>query len=650
MEWLETDGLGGFASGTVAQIAVRGYHALLVAAKSPPVHRMALVNSLDAWLEIGSAKPEIIHLTRHCFTSPDAFNGVVCPPKGARVEVFAADPWPRWTLRASETVTVENEIFLTHGAPNCVVSFRVRGVPPSTPVKLCVRPLLSGRDVHEMHHENHAFDFTAVQARHSVVFHPYGEAVPAIAMTADATYVHSPTWYRNFLYREDQARFQNCVEDLASPGIFTFDCAKGEALLVLSAITSSHHAPAEDVHAFVDQARIAETRRRKSFRTPLDRAANQYIVRRGEGSSIIAGYPWFTDWGRDTFISIRGLCLATGRLAQAESILSAWAATIDRGMIPNRFVDHGDPPEFHAIDASLWFVIAAGEFLELATLHKHTITDQKQLETAMLAIVTAYRDGTRFNIAIDQRDSLIRGGAPGFALTWMDARIGTWCVTPRIGKPIEIQALWIRALHFVSRFAPQWSKLQDAARKSVAQNYFDTALSSVHDCIDVNFESGHIDSALRANQIFALGGMGPSLFSREQTAAALTTIEQKLLTPMGLRTLAPGEKNYQERYEGNREARDFAYHQGTVWPWLLGPFVEAWVNHRGNTSAAKMEARKRFLEPLLAASKTPGAGGISIGHIAEIADGAAPHFGRGCPMQAWSLAEALRLDAMVLRI
>lgn len=650
MEWLETDGLGGFAMGTVAQIAVRGYHALLVAAKSPPVHRMALVNSLDAWLEIGDGEPEKIHLTRHCYTSPEVFNGIVHPAKGARVEVFSSDPWPKWTLRASESITVENEVFLTHNAPNCVMSFRVRGIPPSTPARLCIRPLLSGRDVHEMHHENQFFDFTATQAKQSVVFQPYGDAVPAIAITSGGAYVHTPTWYRNFLYREDQARSQNCVEDLASPGIFTFDCAKGEALLVLSAITPTHTAPAEDVHTFVDLARISETRRRKAFRSPLDRAANQYIVRRGEGSSIIAGYPWFTDWGRDTFISIRGLCLATGRLGQAESILTAWAETIDRGMIPNRFVDHGDPPEFHAIDASLWFVVAAGEFLELARLHKHPIVDQKRIEAAMLAIVTGYRDGTRFNIALDQRDSLIRGGAPGFALTWMDARIGTWCVTPRIGKPIEIQALWIRALHFISRFAPEWSKLQDAAQQSVAQNYFDKSRSSLLDCLDVNFESGYVDRSLRANQVFALGGLGPSLFSREQTAAALATVEKHLLTPMGLRTLAPGEKNYRERYEGNREARDFAYHQGTVWPWLLGPFVEAWVGHRGNSPAAKIEARKRFLEPLLAASKTPGAGGVSVGHIAEIADANTPHFGRGCPMQAWSLAEALRLDAMVLKV
>jgi hypothetical protein len=317
-------------------------------------------------------------------------------------------------------------------------------------------------------------------------------------------------------------------------------------------------------------------------------------------------------------------------------------------MIPNRFVDHG-PREFHAIDASLWFVIAAGEFLRAAPLHEYTPREPEVLRHAMQAIVQSYRDGTRFNIGMDREDCLIRGGQAGYALTWMDARIGTWCMTPRVGKPVEIQSLWISALEHVCSFDPSWTEIQTRAKASVQARYYNIVASSLFDVVDLNMQPGLDDAAIRPNQLYAIGGLGPSLLNPTQTGVALETVERELFTPMGMRSLAPRDSQYCPRYLGNVEARDVAYHQGTVWPYLMGPFIEAWVRHRGSTIIAKQQARTRFFEPFLAAARTPGQGGVGLGHIAEIADGQAPHIGRGCPFQAWSVAEALRLDLDVLR-
>ncbi|HEY9506827.1 MAG TPA: amylo-alpha-1,6-glucosidase, partial [Gemmatimonadales bacterium] len=370
-----------------------------------------------------------------------------------------------------------------------------------------------------------------------------------------------------------------------------------------------------------------------------------YLVRRGDGKTIIAGYPWFTDWGRDTFIALRGLCLATGRLTDARSILLEWAGLVSEGMLPNRFVDQGGAAEYNTIDASLWYVIAVHEYLAAMTRRRLKVAaqDRRALEDAVRAILAGHIRGTRYGIRATE-DGLLAGGEPGVQLTWMDAKVGDWVVTPRIGKPVEIQALWLNALRVAEWFTGEFRPLFDRGAAAFADRFWNAEWGYLYDVIDADHEPGKVDPSFRPNQILAIGGLPIQLLEGPRARQVVDAVERVLWTPLGLRTLAPGSWGYRPVYAGDMLARDGAYHQGTVWPWLLGPFVEAWVRVRDNTVEARHEARQRFLEPLLAHLNEAG-----LGHISEIADADAPHTPRGCPFQAWSMGEALRLQLEVLQ-
>jgi predicted glycogen debranching enzyme len=360
----------------------------------------------------------------------------------------------------------------------------------------------------------------------------------------------------------------------------------------------------------------------------------------------VAGYPWFTDWGRDTFISLRGLCLATERLSDARSILLGWAGLVSEGMLPNRFVDQGGAPEYNTVDASLWYIVAVHEYLAAMEARglEPPARDVRALRAAVLAILEGHVRGTRYGIRATE-DGLLAAGEPGVQLTWMDAKVGDWVVTPRIGKPVEIQALWLNALRAASRFTDAHQSMYERGADSFFRRFWYAEGGFLYDVVDADHVGGRTDSSLRPNQIFAVGGLPFPLLEGPRAQAVVDTVERVLWTPLGLRTLAPGSEGYRPVYEGDMRSRDGAYHQGTVWPWLLGAFVEAWIRVRGGTDAARHEARRRFLEPLLAHLTTAG-----VGHISEIADAEPPHTPRGCPFQAWSVAEALRLDRLVLAV
>jgi predicted glycogen debranching enzyme len=362
------------------------------------------------------------------------------------------------------------------------------------------------------------------------------------------------------------------------------------------------------------------------------------------GKTIIAGYPWFADWGRDTFISLRGLCLAAGRLDEARDILVAWAATVSSGMLPNRFPDHGEQPEFNSVDASLWFVIAVHEYLDACTgrYQKAEGGDEQTLRDAVASILTGYANGTRFGIRQDA-DGLLAAGEPGVQLTWMDAKVGDWVVTPRIGKPVEVQALWLNALAFASTWDARWRTPLEQGLKSFRERFWNAERDCLFDVVDVDHRNGTKDPALRPNQIFAVGGLPLPMLDGIRARQVVDAVEQHLWTPAGLRSLAPDEPGYAPHYQGGVRERDGSYHQGTVWPWLTGAFVEAWLRTHGDDAAARREARARFLDPLLARMSAAG-----LGHISEIADGDPPFAPRGCPFQAWSVGEALRLDRVIL--
>ena len=615
-EWLESDGLGGFASGTVSGIRTRRYHAILLAATAPPSGRMVLVNGFEAWIESDGHNVAI--------TSQRYANDFVCQDGADHIREFKIDPWPRWIYALPDGRELEHGILVQPGRVAAILYWRLLSGAGCT---LAVRPLMSGRDYHSMHHENGGFNFTPETHEGRIVFHPYN-GVPGVAFQSSARYEHQQDWYRNFLYTEEQARGLDCMEDLAAPGIFRWDLAKGEATLAIAV----ENEPVVDVA----QLKKDEATRRAKFPSRLERAADAYIVKRHAGKTIVAGYPWFTDWGRDTFISMRGLCIATGRLDDARAILLEWSGAVSEGMLPNRFPDYGEAPEYNAVDASLWYIVAVYEFLRAKP--KVTDAERKQLLASVTAILEGYSKGTRYRIRCDE-DGLVAAGQPGVQLTWMDAKVGDWVVTPRIGKPVEIQALWLSALRIASEFDEKWRLPYGHGKASFIARFWNETRGFLNDVVDDDHVAGRVDSAFRPNQIFAIGGLPFAVIEGAHAQRIVDAVEKHLVTPIGLRSLAPEEPGYKPHYGGDGRERDSAYHQGTVWPWLMGPFIEAWVRVRGETAAAKAEARKKFLAPMLTHLDTAG-----IGHLPEIADADLPHTPRGCPFQAWSVAEALRTD------
>jgi predicted glycogen debranching enzyme len=636
-EWLEADGLGGFASGTVSGIRTRRYHALLLAATNPPTGRIVLVNGFDAWVETEAGTFSL---------SSQFYQGEVVHPDGVRrIEQFKADPWPRWTYALEDGTKIDYELFAANGASATVLAWRlVTGKEKAT---LSIRPFLSGRDYHSMHHENGALAFAPQIVKQRLIWHPYA-GVPGVIVHANGGYVHQPDWYRNFLYDQERARGLDCTEDLAAPGVISWDLARGEAVCIFAAegfanrLLSSEDAPQK----LAADLREAERRRRQKFASPLDRSADAYLVKRGSGKTIVAGYPWFTDWGRDTFISLRGLCLATERFDDAGDILLEWAGVVSEGMLPNRFPDGGEKPEYNSVDASLWYIIAVYEFLKALKDRGQILFDGQQtaLQQAIEAILNGYSRGTRYGIHMDG-DGLIAAGVPGAQLTWMDAKIGDWVVTPRTGKAVEIQALWLNALWIGSQFLKEWTEPFARGSESFRSRFWNEQRGCLYDVVDVDHQAGKVDASFRPNQILAIGGLPLSLITGERASRIVEAVNQSLRTPVGLRSLAPEEPGYTPRYEGGVRERDSVYHQGAVWPWLIGPFIEAWVRVHGASDDAKREARARFFTPLMEHLNSAG-----LGHVSEILDGDPPHMPRGCPFQAWSLAEVLRLDRQVLAV
>ncbi len=616
-EWLESDGTGGYASGTVGLIRTRRYHALLLVARTPPTDRVALVNGVDAWVETSA---ETFPLSAQQYTP-----GVVHPRGMDFLADFSHAPWPRWTFRSPGGIEVVHEVIVDRTEGSVLLSWRL--AHPIADVRLRVRPLLSGRDYHALMHENPVFDFAARVEGGNVMWRPYA-ALPDIFALTNGRYTHEPSWYRNFDYREEAARGLDHIEDLAAPGTFAFELSQGDAVMVLRA-GGRLEVNAVPLAAHV---RDRETARRQALQ-PLHRAAEAFIVHGDRGETIIAGYPWFADWGRDTFIAMRGLVLARGRFDVAERILLAWSETVSEGMLPNRFPEHGGEPEFNSVDASLWFVVVVHEFLMAA---RPADAVRARLLDAAAAIVDGYARGTRFGIRMDT-DGLLACGVPGVQLTWMDARVDGRVITPRIGKPVEIEALWINALRVAGG---RYTAIADRAQAAFASRFWNADTGCLFDVVDADHIDGRNEGSIRPNQLFAAGGLPHRIVTGDVARAIVTMVERELMTTLGPRTLAAGDAAYRPRCEGGVPERDGAYHQGTVWPWLIGAFVDAWLNVNGDDDWHRADARQRFLLPLHDHLRIAG-----LGHISEIADGAPPHTPRGCPFQAWSLGEFLRAMA-----
>jgi predicted glycogen debranching enzyme len=626
-EWLEVGGQGGFASGTVGGERTRRYHALLLTATRPPGGRVVLVNGIEAWVTAGE---KIQPLSSQRYT-PD----VVYPQGWLHLTDFSRDPWPTWRYALPDATQIVHELFAARETSEIVLSWRRE--PAGGPCRLDVRPLLSGRDYHALHRENPACNLDSAVTGTSVAWRPY-EVHPPIVAASNGEYRAEPDWYRNFLYTAERDRGLDCVEDLASPGRFTFDLAHGPAVLILGANSGRAE---DDAESRARSLTEMERSRRNEAAGPLAWAASCYVVDGSHGRTVLAGFPWFTDWGRDTFISLRGLALATGRLAEADAILSTWAGLVDQGMLPNRFSESDGAPEFNTVDAPLWFVVAVDEFLTTAGNAGYSPKDKDRLAQAVQSVLDGFQRGTRHGIAQDT-DGLLSAGEPGLQLTWMDAKIGDRTITPRIGKPVEIQALWINALRIAGSWSDRWAPTERTARASFQARFPNPANGGLFDVVDVDHRAGENDPRIRPNQIFAVGGLPYPVLEGDAARCVVDLVERTLLTPLGLRSLAPDDEGYISHYRGGPVERDSAYHQGTVWPWLAGPFVEAWLRVHGSSATAKATARTRFLQPLLDHLETAG-----LGHVSEVADGDPPHTPGGCPFQAWSLGELIRIQRML---
>ncbi|HXM34395.1 MAG TPA: amylo-alpha-1,6-glucosidase, partial [Pyrinomonadaceae bacterium] len=448
-------------------------------------------------------------------------------------------------------------------------------------------------------------------------------------------------WYHNFEYAVERERGLDFTEDLFNPFTFTFDLNRFARVRVIASTER------RDIRT-ADHYRDLEINRRRAIAAPLanevepihalNTAADQFIVERSAGHTIIAGYHWFSDWGRDTMIALPGLTLATGRTEIAKSILGEFAKHVDQGMLPNRFPDAGDTPEYNTVDATLWFFEGIRALLHYTNEHEFV---RKNLYPVLTDIIAWHVKGTRYNIHVDS-DGLLYSGEPGVQLTWMDAKVGDWVVTPRHGKPVEIQSLWYNALRVMEQLAEkfgdkgdrkQYKAMAERARKSFNELFWNEATGCLYDVVDGDDR----DASIRPNQILAVS-LANSMVAKKRAESILRVVERELLTPRGLRTLSPSDSRYLGRCEGDPRSRDAAYHQGTVWPWLMGPYISAYVKTFGEKAGREFGAEwlKTFADHLSEAC---------IGQVSEIFDGDAPHSPRGCVAQAWSVAELLRAGA-----
>ncbi len=624
-EWLETNGIGGFASSTITGMNTRRYHGLLIAATKPPVGRMVLLSKLEETLVVDGRRIDL---------SSNRYPGVIHPQGYLHLKQFRQDPFPVFVYEAAG-IEIEKSVFLVHGENTTVVEYAASG-----PCTLELRPLIAFRDYHNTTHENAALDPSIAVESGAVTCAPY-PGLPALRLAHTPGIVRrTGDWYRNFEYEMERQRGLDYREDLFNPLLLSLELGPSRPAAVIAS-TGLH--TAEDA----PRLRTANLARRAAIRDsapaggPLVRtlvlAADQFLVRRGSQSTVIAGYHWFTDWGRDTMISLPGLTLATGRYDDARKILLAFAASADRGMLPNRFPDAGEEPEYNTADAALWFFEAVRAFAA-RTGDYDFIRDY--LYGVLAGMIAWHERGTRFGIRVDE-DGLLRAGEPGVSLTWMDARVGDRPVTPRSGKPVEIQALWYNALRVMEEFAGRFGRDSDRAhyaglagraRARFQPLFWNEAAGCLFDV--VNGEAR--DGAIRPNQIFAVS-LPHGMLPPETAARVVAAVERHLLTPYGLRTLAPSDPQYRGRFEGDPAARDSAYHQGTVWPWLMGPFLAAYLKVNGRSAQSRRQSAK-WLEELGRFTADEG-----LGQIPEVFDGDPPQRPGGAIAQAWSVAEVLRI-------
>ncbi len=673
-EYLLTNGIGGYAMSTIAGLNTRRYHGLLVASQKSPLQRVVILSKMDELLTLPTGPVSL---------DTNFYPGVVHPRGFENLENFSLYPFPSITY-AGAGWRLEKTIYLVHGESTVVVTYRMlpaarprrnkKGkivpgtseagagandtgveagatadaagddlVAPLETLKLRVKPLFGFRDVHELALENdriqRAVGTRAHEARGSIArFAPYPDWEPVYLVCPQAMFHEAPDWYKNVEYPQDRYRGLDFREDLWTYGYYEVELRSGEALSIGCTLT-----PPEKRAPVWPQEREMERRGQIMLQSPDDKplarrltlAAEQFIVRRDRDvASVLAGYPWSTDSARDTLAALPGLFLVTNRFREAKSILRTYARTLERGLLPNRLPDGSERSEFGSVDATLWFFVAIFKYLQYTGDFDFVKTE---LRIPMLETIRYYSQGTRFGIRVEG-DGMLRCGEPGMALTWMDARVGDVPVTQRAGKPVEVNALWYNALRIMERLAQRFSIPHDMARfgkmaDTLEENFLSVFWNEQAGCLldVVDYAGG--DGAIRPNQILAVSLPFPLLDS-ESAQSVVKVVGEKLLTPMGLRTLDAGHAEFRGVYDGDAKQRDAALHQGTAWAWLLGPYISALVKAHGATG--RVEAA-RLLKPFEQHLVEDG-----LGQISELFWGNAPHWPRGLPAHTLAVAEILR--------
>lgn len=630
-EWLVTNGIGGFASGTIAGVLTRRYHGLLIAALKPPLDRTLLTTKLDESVRYGE---DVYPLSTNRWA-----DGIVGPHGYRQIERFFLEGTvPVWRYACGDAI-LEKRVWMEQGENTTYVHYQLQRA--TQPLTLIFKTFVNYRDYHGNTNGN-GWQMEIETIEHGLKISAYPEATPFFLLCRGATITTSHDWYYGFDLAIERERGLSDREDNLHAATFQAMLYPGQSLTF---VTSTESAPNLDGETALRAQRNHEQRLFDCWR--LDRvkqvetspiwvrqlvlAADQFIVNRSpNGKTIIAGYPWFGDWGRDTMISLPGLTLATGRVEIARSILYTFAQHLDQGMLPNRFPDAGKIPEYNTVDATLWYFIAIYDYYNATD--DHDVIDN--LFPMLSEIIDWHCRGTRYNIHLDSADGLLYAGEIGTQLTWMDAKVGDWVVTPRIGKPIEVNALWYNALRIMGKFARQIGKPYreyDAMAERVLARFERFWNEETGYCYDVLDTPEGNDASLRPNQIFTVS-LPESPLNANQQKGVVDACSRSLLTSYGLRSLDPRDSQYRGRYEGDPVQRDGAYHQGTVWGWLIGAFAIAHYKVYGDPVKAR-----EFLEPMANHLHNQG-----LGSLGEIFDGDAPMMPHGCFAQAWTVAEVLR--------
>ncbi len=625
-EWLETNGLGGWAGSTIIGANTRRYHGLLVAATQPPVGRVVMLAKLDETVVASGVRYEL---------TTNQYPGVIHPHGFKYQRSFEKEIFPVFEYRMND-VRIKKTVAAVNGENTTLVLYEVTGA--HSEIELELQPFVAARDFHALAKANDRIEQNASFENGIFRVKSYAAMPELFIQAAGATFEPRPSWYYNIEYSVEKFRGLDYQEDLFTHGVFKIKLRPGARFGLI--ISTENPGKRKALQLLAKE----KSRREKLLRAlpvndetteTLALAADQFVVRRGENlSSIIAGYHWFADWGRDTMIALPGVALVTGRFDIAKKILQAFATSVSQGMLPNRFPDVGEEPEYNTVDATLWFFVAVYKYFQY-TGDARFVRDE--VLPLLRDIIRWHDRGTRYNIHVAE-DGLLSSGEAGVQLTWMDAKVGDWVVTPRRGKAVEVNALWYNALMILSELLQEFGFTQDASahlqrakkvEKAFVEVFWESQNGYLYDCVD----GEHRDAAIRPNQIFAISLPFP-LLTGKLAKQIFTVIEEKLYTPFGLRSLSPDDSNYRPHYGGDTLSRDGAYHQGTVWSWLLGPYITALVRIEGKVG-------RKWAKDIVA-KMLPHLSDTCVGNISEIFDGESPHPSRGAVAQAWGVAELLR--------